>query len=66
MKIILKRGERVEIELADADGKFVVSYGTKELRVTTDFPDSTGRTGIIYNEKFASEADKLRVEAEEG
>lgn len=52
MKVVLRPGERVEIELADTDGRFVVAYGRATLRVTSDLPDTKGRKGVIYEERF--------------
>lgn len=57
MKLILKQGERVEVELADTDGKFVISYGRSTLRVTSDLPDQKGREGVIYEERFGDASD---------
>lgn len=55
MKIQIKQGEAVTIVLEDADGEFVVEYGKNVLSVTADLPDTNGRVGEIYAERFGEE-----------
>jgi len=52
MQIVLKRGEYVDIKLADADGGFRVVYGETQLDVRAELADTSGRKGLIYREKF--------------
>lgn len=59
MKIVLKPGEKLEIALADdsgedIDGSIIVDFQFNELKITTDWPDSDGRVGTIYSERFRS------------
>lgn len=61
MKIQLKQGEAVTIVLEDADGEFVVEYGKAVLSITADLPDTDGRVGEIYAERFALESDFQRI-----
>lgn len=56
IRIILNAGDSVEIGLADADGKFVVNYGAEELTITSDLPDTAGREGVIYRERYGIES----------
>ena len=55
MKIILRPGEKIEIELENTDGVFTIEYDVDKsgkLLVTSDLADDTGREGIIYEENF--------------
>lgn len=57
MKITLDRGEYLAVDLADADGTFVIDYGytgDEQLTVSCDMPDSLGRNGTIYLEQYGS------------
>ncbi len=58
MIISLDPGDVARIEIADSDGVFEIRYDKDEngkLQVWTDMPDSTGRSGVIYEENFADE-----------
>lgn len=72
IRIEIPQGESVEITLRDTDGAFVISYdedNTGRLTITTDLPDSHGRNGLIYEEKFGLEADAgdtVGIETDEG
>jgi hypothetical protein len=51
--VVLGPGERIRIELFEADGAFEVTYGRRELTVTTDMPGShLGGEGLIYREVY--------------
>lgn len=56
MKILLSPGEKVEIKFAETDGVIEVAFAFNEdsIRVTADMPDSTGRVGVIYEERFGA------------
>lgn len=51
--IIIKQGESVDIQLADTDGCFTITYSDRDLIVTADMPDPSGRVGVIYHEPYA-------------
>ncbi len=63
MEVILRLKESVEISLHETDGKFKISY--EENRVVVEeiacLPDTQGRGGILYEEKFGGE-DSLEEE----
>ena len=46
----------------EGDGNFLIEFTERELRITADMPDSDGRVGVIYNEKFAEAFEALRDE----
>ena len=52
MQIVLKRGEYVDIKLANADSGFRVVYGETQVDVRAELADTQGRVGLIYREKF--------------
>lgn len=56
MKVVLKPGDTLEVELDETDGHFEIKYDVDfgKLEVTADMPDSTGREGVIYSEVFLS------------
>lgn len=66
MIILLEPNQSVEIRFAHsrdehgepqtADGAITVSYDdeAKRIRVTASSPDSTGRGGVIYSDKYAA------------
>jgi hypothetical protein len=64
MQVVLKPGEYVEIKLAETDGTFRVVYGQTQVDVRADLPDSSGRSGLIYREKFGGMA-KLKEKADQ-
>lgn len=56
MIVMLKPGERVQIQFLESDGELVVEFdvdGDGHLRVLADLPDSSGREGVIYDEDFS-------------
>lgn len=64
MKILVKEGEVLEIGFVDeegfeVDGNFRVLFDTTEapgeLRVEADLPDTAGRAGSIYSERFRTD-----------
>lgn len=67
MNIELNAGDTVEITFKDTDGKFIVAYGDQALTIESDLPDSDGRVGVIYSERYEkmSVAD-LEMEANQG
>jgi len=52
MKITLQKGETIEVCFADSDGQIDVKFGKNKITVKTDLPDTEGRVGTIYEEKF--------------
>lgn len=52
VKIKLSPNESVQIELDGADGKFQFTYGKKQVSVFAEMPDTKGRKGTIYLERF--------------
>jgi len=50
--VVLRPGESVEIQFFEADGEITVEYGEDAVRVRTEWPDSSGREGVIYEELF--------------
>jgi len=54
MKITLQKGETIEVCFADSDGQIDVKFGKNKITVKTDLPDTEGRVGTIYEEKFGT------------
>ena len=52
MKVVLKPGEAITVEFEDSDVSIDVRFDADALRVHTDWPDGTGRIGLLYEEKF--------------
>lgn len=54
-------GQKILVRLNETDGEFTVFYDTKRGRLTVeaDLPDTTGRTGVIYEELFGPLAPSL-------
>lgn len=64
MKIILQPGEKVSIEFADSDGEITVDFNSKGdncLRVETEWPDTQGRQGVIYEEDYSTPPGKEKA-----
>lgn len=61
MELVLAPGDKIRVTLKDTDGEFVLEYGKTSLKITTDFPDSNGRKGIIYEEKFGKPETEKKV-----
>lgn len=57
MKIVLSTGETAEVHFDDSDGEVCVEFAEDAIRVSTDWPDTSGRTGIIYEERFGADLD---------
>lgn len=58
MRIMLKPGETLIVGFADendgdGDGTIEIEFGDEVLIVRADMPDTTGREGVIYEERFA-------------
>lgn len=58
MKIVLNLGETITVSFAESDGEINVSYDKDAIRVTTEWPDTNGRQGTIYEEIFNNEPIK--------
>ena len=54
MKIVLSPGEKIAVEFAESDGSIVVEFNETDISVVTAWPDTTGRVGTIYQEKFST------------
>lgn len=54
MEIVLQPGESIKVTFADSDGDIEVRFDEDAIRVQTEWADSTGREGIVYEEKFVS------------
>ncbi len=52
MKIVLKQGESLEIEI-DGEDTFRIVYGSCKLEVKSTLKDDKGRVGTIYSNRFA-------------
>lgn len=56
MRLELNLGDTAEIIFADSDGSILVSYGGQienHVTVHTEWPDTSGREGLIYDEDFS-------------
>ena len=58
MKIELSPGELLMVTLQGTDGMFTIEFGERELTVSVDLPDTEGREGVIYSERFMEEHEK--------
>lgn len=52
MKVILRQGDTLMVELHDTDGYFEIDYGGTALTVYSELPDTEGRDGVIYSENY--------------
>lgn len=52
MKVVLKPGEKVEVTFDGTDGEIEVAFSQRAISVRADAPDSDGRDGLIYEERF--------------
>lgn len=53
MKIILKKGDTLHVELDDDDGGVEIAYDHSGFRIEADMPeDSLDRTGVVYELGF--------------
>lgn len=57
--VLLDQFQSVSVRLDGTDGEFTITYAGEELKVEADLPDSSGRQGVIYSEKFGSSPSKL-------
>ncbi len=60
MKLTLNPGQKICIQLADTDGFILISYNGDNdghLTIKCDEPDSTGRSGVIYDEYFDNHSE---------
>lgn len=62
MRIMLRPGETLTVGFADendqdVDGTIEIEFGAEVLIVRTEWPDSTGREGVIYEERFGEDPD---------
>jgi hypothetical protein len=58
-KVELEPGEQVTVTFKDSDGEITVEFREDALLVTADLPDSSGREGVIYEERFTVTQCKL-------
>lgn len=61
MQLCLKPGESIVIEFLDTDGQITISYNDENVTVEADMPDSDGRQGIIYSERFIENMEKAEA-----
>lgn len=64
MRVVLNPGEVLEVRYADedgdeTDGNLFVSYSDSAIEVKTDWPDSDGRIGVVYSERFGEGHDAV-------
>jgi hypothetical protein len=52
MELMLTPGDKIKVTLKDTDGEFTLEYAKNAVRITSDLPDTNGRKGVIYEEKF--------------
>ncbi len=52
MQIEIDVGDVLEIILKDTDGGFKITFAKDVLQVETDFADTSGRVGVIYQESW--------------
>ena len=57
MKVVLHPGESVDVEFFESDGSIIVAFNESDISVSTDWPDTEGRKGVIYQEKFLTMDD---------
>jgi hypothetical protein len=67
MKVMLSPGETLQVGYLDDDGRetdggLSVVYGENSIKVETDWPDTQGRTGVVYEEKFGVHLDPDEVD----
>ena len=58
MVIVLKPGEKIEIQFYETDGQIDVEFSHDSIRVHTDWPDTSNRSGTLYEEKFSRSSFK--------
>lgn len=52
MKVEIGEGEAVTVVFKDTDGEITVRWDPGALRVLADLPDTEGREGVIYEERW--------------
>lgn len=52
MQLELAPGEKITVTFLGSDGDIIVGFDKKRIFVETLWPDTTGRTGTLYEEKF--------------
>lgn len=52
MRVEIEQGQCVAVGLRDTDGEFLIEYGFNAVTITTEFEDSDGRVGKIYEERY--------------
>lgn len=56
MRLILKPGEKIRVQLEGADGEFTIKFGEKAVTVKADMPGNViGEAGTIYKERFGGD-----------
>lgn len=68
MKVVLEPGEKVVVTFAGTDGEITVAFadGGATVRVEADLPDSSGRSGVIYEERAGPPAEDCPCGSPEG
>jgi hypothetical protein len=59
MIVVLEPGDTLVVQLKDTDGEFIIEYGQEKLTVTTEWPDTQGRTGELYCEEWGKPMEGL-------
>lgn len=54
IEVVLAPGDQLKVTLKDTDGVFTLEYGKNAVRIKSDLPDTNGRRGTIYEEKFGA------------
>ena len=52
MQLELAPSEKITVTFQGSDGNITVGFDEKRIFVETDWPDTDGRTGTLYEEKF--------------
>ncbi len=65
MMIELAKGESVKVTLKDSDGSFTLKYGKHVLSISTEWPDSDDRQGVIYQLNFTQDARLAQLAEDE-
>lgn len=71
MIVALTPGTVLSVRTVDAnglenDGEIFVEFTETNIRVFTDWPDSSGREGVLYDEDFGPDPDIQEVQSAEG
>lgn len=58
MRVVIAQGDKLVVQLEGTDGEFEIEYGSRALTVKADLPDTKGREGVIYSERFIRDEDE--------